>query len=118
MRSGAPAARGGEPASGGVEVSELGDALGELPAVAGALVAVVVHEVVQMRAAVVGAGELAQVGAAGRGVAVKLDRARMGGLHEVIRESLPPLAQGADLLPPGGLDVAERDPHCAVGCEQ
>src|SRR6266704_3869554 len=36
----------------GVEVSELGDALGELPAVRGALVAVVVHEVVQVCAAV------------------------------------------------------------------
>jgi len=71
-----------------------------------------------MRAAVAPAGELAQVGAAGRGVAVKLDRPRVGGLHEVIRERLPPLAEGADLLSAGGLDVAERDPHCAVGCEQ
>jgi GAF domain-containing protein len=85
-----------------------------------ALVAVTTgsHEVVQVRATVAQAGELAQVGAAGRGVAVQLDRARVGGLHEVVCESLPPLAQGADLLAPGGLDVAEGDPHGAVGCEQ
>jgi len=27
----------------------------------------------------------------------------VGGLHEVVRHSLPPLAEGADLLPAGGL---------------
>src|SRR5690349_21689984 len=102
----------------GVEVPEFGDAFGELPAVRGALVAVVVNEVVQMRAAVACAGEFAQIGAAGCGVAVELDRARVGGLHEVIRESLPPLAEGANLLRAGGLDGALGDPHYAVAGEQ
>ena len=51
-------------------------------AAAGALVAVVVDGEVQALAAVAGAGELLDVGTAGRGVAVQLDRARVGGLHE------------------------------------
>jgi hypothetical protein len=68
-----------------------------------------------MRAAIVQVSELAQVGAAGRGVAIKLDRAWVGGLHEVVRDGLPPLAEGADLLRSNGLDVPKRDPHSAVG---
>jgi hypothetical protein len=64
-----------------------------LRARAGALVAVVVDGVVQLRAAVAGAPELLDVGAAGRGVALQLDRARVGGLHEVVHQSRHPLAQ-------------------------
>src|SRR6266702_5834859 len=66
----------------GVQVSDLVDALGELPAVRGEPVAVVVHGVIQLQPAVAEAPELADVGAAGRGGAVKLDRARVRGLHE------------------------------------
>src|SRR5580692_8160202 len=66
----------------GVEVSDLVDPFSELPAVRGALVAVVVDGKVQPLAAVAGARELLDVGAAGRGVAVQLDHARMRGLHE------------------------------------
>src|SRR5450631_2732696 len=83
----------------GVEVPDLVDPLGELPAVAGALVAVVVDGVVQPLAAIAGAGEFMDVGTAGRGVAVQLDRARMRGLHEELPLGLQPLAPGADLLP-------------------
>src|SRR5438034_5625050 len=86
---------------GGVEVPDLVDALGELPAVRGALVAVVVDGVVQLRAAVAQVDQLADVGTAGRGVALQLDRARVGGLHEVVHEIRHPLAPGADLLPAG-----------------
>src|SRR6516162_7287762 len=83
----------------GVEVPDLVDALGELPAFAGALVAVVVDGVVQPLAAVAGAHELLDVGAAGRGVAVQLDRARVRGLHEELPLSLQLLAHRADLIP-------------------
>jgi len=50
------------------------------------------------------ANELVEVGAAGRGVAVELDRARVGGLHEVLHHGLPALAPGADLVPADELD--------------
>jgi hypothetical protein len=50
----------------GVEVPDLVDPLGELPPVAGALVMVVVDGEVQALAAVAGAGELLDVGTAGR----------------------------------------------------
>src|SRR5580704_5423057 len=88
----------------GVEVPDLVDPLGELPAAAGALVAVVVDGVVQPLAAVAGAGELLDVGAAGRGVAVQLDRARVRVLHEELPLVLQPLAPAADLLLAGQLD--------------
>src|SRR5258708_28083286 len=76
----------------GVEVADLVDALGELPAVRGALVTVVVDGVVRVRATVPPVDELTQVRPAGRGVALQPDRARVRGLHEVVRESLPPFA--------------------------
>src|SRR5215472_2993302 len=82
-----------------VEVPDLVVALSELPAVAGALVAVVLDRVVQLRATVLEADEFGEVGTAGGGVAVQPDRARVGGLHEVVHQSRYPLPPGADLLP-------------------
>src|SRR5262249_19659854 len=103
----------------GVDVFDLVGAFGELPAVRGPPVAVVVHGVVQVRAAVAEAPETQDVCAAGRGVAVKLDRARVRGLHEVVPQSLRQLLDpGADLLPAGELGVDGGDPPHAVGCEQ
>jgi hypothetical protein len=61
-------------------------------------VAVVVDGVVQPLAAVAGAPQLVDVGAAGRGVAVKRDRARVRGLHQEVHKIRHPLAPGADLL--------------------
>ena len=77
-----------DPRVGGVEVSDLVDAPGELPAVAGALVAVVVDGIVQLRPAIAEAPELADVGTAGCGVAVKLDRARVSSVRVVMGLSL------------------------------
>ena len=94
------------------------DPLGELPPVAGALVAVVVDGVVQALAAVAGAGELLDVGAAGRGVAIKLDHARVRGLHEELPLGLQPLAPGADLLPADLLGGDVGHPQHAVRGEQ
>ena len=103
----------------GIEVSDLVDAFGELPAVRGSLVAVVVHGVVQVRAAVAEAPETQHVRTAGRGVAVKLDGARVRGLHEEVPQFLlEPLDPGADLLPSGELGVDGGDPPHAVRCEQ
>jgi 2-polyprenyl-6-methoxyphenol hydroxylase-like FAD-dependent oxidoreductase len=84
VRSGDPPGRAERRARqrAGVEVPDLVGPPGELPAVRGALVAVVVDGAVQPLAAVAGAGELSRVGAAGRGVAVQLDRARVSVLHE------------------------------------
>jgi hypothetical protein len=59
-----------------------------------------------------------EVGTAGRGVAVELDRARVGGLHEVLHEGLPPLAPGADLFPADEFDGDVRHPQRAVRGEQ
>src|SRR5215471_1491170 len=104
---------------GGVEVYDLVDALGELPAVWGALVAVVVHGVIQVRAAVAHVPETQDVGTAGRGVAVKLDRARVRGLHEVVPQILlQPLDPGADLFPAGELGADGGDPPHGVVREQ
>jgi hypothetical protein len=72
-----------------------------------------------MRAAVAHVPETQDVGTAGRGVAVKLDCARVGGLHEVVPEILPePLDPGADLLPADELDVDDGDPPHSVRSEQ
>jgi hypothetical protein len=73
----------------GVQILDLVGAFGELPAVRGASVAVVVHGVVQMRAAVAHVPETQDVCTAGRGVARKLDCARVRGLHEVVPQTLP-----------------------------
>src|SRR6266702_8596158 len=62
--------------------------------------------------------ELADVRTAGRDVALKLDRARVHGLREVVQESLQPLAPGADLLTADGVGVDVGDPHRAVVCKQ
>src|SRR6266568_1451360 len=102
----------------GVEVPDLVDALGELPPVAGALVAVVVDGVVQPLTAVAGAGELLDVGPAGRGGAVQLDRTRIGGLHEELPLGLQPLAPGADLIPADQFGGDVGHPQRTVGCEQ
>ena len=59
-----------------------------------------------------------EVGAAGRGVAVELDRTRVGGLHEVLHEGLPALAPGADLFPADELDGDVGHPQRAVRGEQ
>ena len=59
-----------------------------------------------------------EVGAAGRGVAVQLDRAGVGGLHQVVHESRYPFAPGADLLPPGELGGDFGHPQRAVGYKQ
>jgi len=103
----------------GVEVPDLVDALGELPAIRGPLVTVVIHGVVQVRAAVAEAPEAQDVGTPGRGVAVKLDRPRVRGLHEkvpqILLQSLDP---GADLLPAGELGGDGGDPPDAVRCKQ
>jgi hypothetical protein len=100
------------------QVLDLVDALGELPAVRGALVAVVVDGVVEVRAAVTQAPELCDVGTADRGVARKLDRARVHGLHGVVPETSQPLDPGADLLPADELDVDVGHPPGAVVGEQ
>ena len=102
----------------GVEVPDLIDPLGELPAVAGALVAVVVDGVVQPLTAVAGAGELLDVGTAGRGVAVQLDRARVRGLHEELPLGLQPLAADADLIPADQFGGDVGHPQRAIRCEQ
>ncbi len=72
-----------------------------------------------MRAAVAEAPEAQDVGTPGRGVAVKLDRPRVRGLHEkvpqILLQSLDP---GADLLPAGELGGDGGDPPDAVRCKQ
>jgi hypothetical protein len=95
----------------GVEVSDLVDALHRLRAVRSAPVAVVVHGVVQLRVAVAPAPELSHVCTADRGVAVKLDRARVRGLHEVVPEALHPLDSGTDLLPADELRLMQGIGH-------
>jgi hypothetical protein len=50
--------------------------------------------------------DLAKVGAAGRGVAVDLDRARVRGLDEEFPHILHLLDPGAGRLPAGELDAA------------
>ena len=100
---------------GGVEVPDLVHPLGEPPAVLGALVAVVVDGEVQTLASVEGAREFLDVGAAGRGVAVELDRAGVCVLHEEVPLALQPLAPGADLLPADQLDGDVGHAQGAVG---
>src|SRR3954468_12758908 len=51
-------------------------------------------------------------------MAVELDRARVGVLHEVVPETLHPLDAGADLLAAGGLRIDVGHPHRAVLCKQ
>jgi hypothetical protein len=62
--------------------------------------------------------KLLDVGAAGRGVTVKLDRARVRGLHEVrpLVRQLP--GPGLDRVPADLLDVGVGDPHHGVVGEQ
>jgi hypothetical protein len=72
-----------------------------------------------MRAAVAHVPEAQHVRPAGRGVALKLDGARVRGLHEVVPETLrKPLDAGADLVPADELDVDDGDPPHGVLCEQ
>jgi hypothetical protein len=58
-----------------VDVPDFVDALGELPAVSCAPVTVVIDAIVQLGATVAEADDFGQVGAAGGGVAVDLNRA-------------------------------------------
>jgi hypothetical protein len=99
-------------------VPDLVDALGELPAVRGPLVAVVVDGVVQFRRAVEQAADLGHVRAAGRGVTVQLDDARVGVLDEELDEVRHPLAPGADLLLADELGGDIGHAQRAVRCEQ
>ena len=46
----------------------------------------------------------------GRGVALKLDRARVRGLYEAVPQTLQPLDPGADLLPADELGSDVGDP--------
>src|SRR6185437_7747438 len=103
---------------GGVEVSDLVDALGELPAVAGAPVAVVVDGVVKALVSVAGSHEFLEIGAAGGGIAVQLDRARVRCLHEDLPLLLQSLAPGADLLSSDQLNGDVGHPQRAVLGEQ
>src|SRR4029450_1738775 len=103
----------------GIQIHDLVSAFGELPAFWGAPVAVVVDGVGQMGTAGAHVPETQDVCTAGRGVALKLDCARVRGLHEVVPETLPqPLDPGADLLPADELDVDDGDPPNSVLCDQ
>src|SRR5262249_19818051 len=64
------------------------------------------------------ADELLEVRAAGRGVAVKLNRAWVRGLHKELKRPLRLLAPGADLLPAGQLHWDVGHPQRAVVGEQ
>jgi hypothetical protein len=58
--------------------------------------------------------ELRDVRAAGRRVAVELNRARVRSLHEVLPEALHPLDPGVDLSSADELDVDVRNPPHAL----
>jgi benzoate membrane transport protein len=101
-----------------VAVPDLVDPLGELPAVAGAPVPVVVDGVVQFAVAVAGADQFLHVGPAGRGVAVQLDGAGVGGLHQEVHELRHPGPPGPDLVRADQLGRDVGHPQRAVRGEQ